>query len=740
MNQLTTEEEELIEHSEFSRGLTHVGEDTKAYELLTVELVSEAFGQNLNKVLSHLMEDEVLTIGICGIGGVGKTTFCDVPTLQQRISKCFNHVLREEEDKIKRAAELSHLLKRESTVIILDDLWQTYDLQQVGIPLGQMRCDELIKLESLPENEAWQLFAKNLGRGVVFAPEVESVARSVAKECGGLPLGIVVVSGSMRGKEDIHKWRSALKELKEAKYEGKGMEDRVFRVLKSSFIRLNDPIVQQYLLQKLVYLDFFSDLKSREAQYDRGHTIVNKLVNVDMAINMMGSQCMVKAGLGLSTLPAEEEWFEDLEKVSLIQNSLKEIPAARQQRQALPRLLELHLSANILGRIDVLDLSWARIMMLPSSISNLVNLTQQQLRHCTFLQHVPSLAKLRALRTLDLYKSELVNLRCLDFGWSTLKKLPPGILPKLYNLQTLCLKGWCNSLTDWDLELVESPSGVGVSFANVPICNRIVRLRGCHVRVDGPKSPPPVLPKDVQHLDIIDAVDELKSSMDIPSITNSKLTMCTLREIRGMKYVVSVSQSSSYPLPSLKFLILEGMMDLHVLAEQELCAAAPAIPEMLEEGNKFWGLKVLNINGCEKMKRLLTHVLLPLLANLEELSIEWCDQMEEVIAMTEANRVRHASSPSLHKMKTLKLRGLPALKSICTASISCHSLERASLGLCPKLDCISLLVRLPQDGEPPSNCLQEIQIHRDEEEWWKSVVWNHPLSRPLLDPYVRYWE
>lgn len=891
INQLTTKAEELIEQGGFSGGLTHAEEDTRAYELVTKELVGEASGQNLNKVLSRLMEDDVLTIGIYGMGGVGKTTLVthihnrlleeastsrkvfwvtvsqerDVLKLQQMISECFNHALREKEDKLKRAAELSHLLMRESTVIILDDLWHTYDPQEIGIPLGvdacklilttrsldicrQMECDELIKLESLPENEAWQLFVKNLGRRVVFTPEVESVAKSVAKECAGLPLGIVVVSGSMRGKEEIHEWRSALKELKEARFEGKGMEDKVFRILKFSFIRLNDPVVQRCflhlalypedfkilttdLLRNLVYLDFFSDLKSLEAQYDRGHTIMNKLVNVcllerswiseieflkmhdlvrDMAINVMGSRCMVKAGLGLSTLPAQEEWVKDLEKVSLIKNSIEEIPAAKQQSWALPRLLELHMSRNhSLGSIDgsffsciptlqVLDLSHTMIEMLPSSISNLVNLTHLLLRFCRNLRHMPSLAKLKALRTLDLYESgieevpeglrELVNLRCLDFCSSGLKQLPLGILPELSNLQTLYLKGQRNSLTvqareimslskleklsckfgdvqtydsyvehlqvggpkEWELELVEGPSGKNLLLRSLPNFSRTVRLHGFCVRGDGLKLPA-MLPKDVQHLEIRGAVDGLKSLTDIPSITNSKLKRCTLGEIHGMKYVVSVSQSSSSFLPSLEFLELIGMKDLRALAEKELCAATPAVPGVLHEGNKFWGLKGLEISYCKKMKRLLTHVLLPLLANLEKLLIVGCDQMEEVIEMTEvdiecqgegetsgsytrseANHVHLASPPSLNKMKTLRLWRLPALKSICRATISCPSLQRVSLINCPKLACTSLLVQLPRDGEPPSNCLQELKIQIGE--WESAVMWNHPLSKSLLDP------
>ncbi|KAL3736190.1 hypothetical protein ACJRO7_025185 [Eucalyptus globulus] len=62
--------------------------------------------------------------------------------------------------------------------------------------------------------------------------------------------------------------------------------------------------------------------------------------------------------------------------------------------------------------------------------------------------------------------------------------------------------------------------------------------------------------------------------------------------------------------------------DLRVLVEQEEnFAAASAFPRALSEDNTFWGLKKLEISKCCKMKKLLTHILLPLLTNLEELSI-----------------------------------------------------------------------------------------------------------------------
>jgi hypothetical protein len=38
------------------------------------------------------------------------------------------------------------------------------------------------------EGEAWTLFMENLGRDIALSPEVEGIAKAVARECVGLPL------------------------------------------------------------------------------------------------------------------------------------------------------------------------------------------------------------------------------------------------------------------------------------------------------------------------------------------------------------------------------------------------------------------------------------------------------------------------------------------------------------------------------------------------------------------------
>ncbi|GLT62452.1 hypothetical protein SLA2020_350910 [Shorea laevis] len=137
-------------------------------------------------------------------------------------------------------------------------------------------------------------------------------------------------------------------------------------------------------------------------------------------------------------------------------NKISEIPSSASPR--CPRLSTLMLQYNGLRRIpdsffehmrglEVLDLSYNAMEHLPNSISNLENLRALLLRECDKLTHVPSLAKLTALRRLDLGHSGitevpkgmemLVNLRYLDLCAHNLQIIPVGTLAKLSHLQYL---------------------------------------------------------------------------------------------------------------------------------------------------------------------------------------------------------------------------------------------------------------------------------------------------------------
>jgi len=490
-------EEEHVENS--GRSVVQAGARARSSESLkynktrgvplptsSTKPVGEAFEENTKVIWSLLLDEEVSTIGIYGMGGVGKSTIlqhihnellqrsdiCDhvwwvtvsqnfsINRLQNLIGKRLHLDLSSEDDDLHRAAKLSEeLRKKHKWILILDDLWKNFELHKVGIPeklegcklimttrletvCHGMACQHKIKMKPLSNEEAWNLFIEKLGRDVALSPEVEGITKAVARECAGLPLGIIAVAGSLRGVDDLHEWRNTLNKLRESKFR----DNEVFKLLRFSYDRLGDVALQQCLLYCALFPEdhwierealighlidegIIKGMRSRKDAFDEGHTMFNRLENVcllesfkmeyndrrsvvkmhdlirDMAIQILleNSQGMVKAGAQLKELPDGEEWTENLTRVSLMRNQIEEIPSSYSPR--CPYLSTLFLCYNVglrfiadsffkqLHGLKVLDLSWTGIENLPDSVSDLVSLTALLLNDCMKLRHVPSLKK-----------------------------------------------------------------------------------------------------------------------------------------------------------------------------------------------------------------------------------------------------------------------------------------------------------------------------------------------------------
>jgi disease resistance protein RPS2 len=234
-----------------------------------------------------------------------------------------------------------------------------------------MDSQNKIKVKPLSESEAWDLFNEKLGHGITFCQDMERIAVDIARECAGLPLGIIAIAGSLRRADDLHEWRNTLKKLKKSKC--RDMEDKVFRLLRFSYDQLHDLALQQCLLNCALFpedheivrkelIDYLIDegvierVESRQEAVDEGHTMLNRLESVcllegaknmygdrcvkmhdlirDMAIQILqeNSQGMVKAGARLREVPGAEEWTENLTRVSLMHNQIEEIPSTHSPR------------------------------------------------------------------------------------------------------------------------------------------------------------------------------------------------------------------------------------------------------------------------------------------------------------------------------------------------------------------------------------------------------------------------
>ncbi|TYJ38838.1 hypothetical protein E1A91_A04G021200v1 [Gossypium mustelinum] len=197
-------------------------------------------------------------IGLHGMPGVGKTTLAkevgkharerkffdkvvmfsmsqnpNIRTIQDKVAEMFGlnfHINTEEG----RAEELFTSMQSVNKIlVIVDDLWEEFKMESIGIPFGdehkgckillttrrqqvcpKMNCQEEIQLGILSEDEAWVLFRDKAGLEDDCST-LNDVAKEVAAQCKGLPLAIVVVAKALKG-ESLNGWRDANQRFKDS--------------------------------------------------------------------------------------------------------------------------------------------------------------------------------------------------------------------------------------------------------------------------------------------------------------------------------------------------------------------------------------------------------------------------------------------------------------------------------------------------------------------------------------------
>ncbi|XP_051133185.1 probable disease resistance protein At1g61300 isoform X2 [Andrographis paniculata] len=529
----------LVDQSQRFGELLHACEPEQV-PLLTKKLVGENFEKNFEMIWDLLVNDGVSSIGIHGMGGVGKTTLAkhvhnrfvegaqhvviwitvsqtfSIKNLQDEVAKAVNVDLSAEHSEDKRAARLNRVLsQRNKVLLIFDDVWEKFNLEHIGDPLSlnqcrliittrslevchQIGCQKVIPVKTLSKGESWSLFKETLGGGITLTSQVQEIAERMVEHCGGLPLGIITTAGSMKGRTDVCEWRNALTELNDSIMREDGYEERVYKILKYSFDRLDQgeekhngftmvqhcflncclypedsEIDRKELIELLISEGLLDRRRTRRKRVDQGHVILNKLVNVCLLENGNGSRQWVKMhdlvrAMALKITKNKllrkdifevDEWSEDLEKISLMHNNIWNIPVELSPR--CPKLSKLLLQNNYflalipgsffleMRGLHVLNMSYTLIKELPHSLSNLVSLKALLLSKCEHLKYVPDLGNLKELRELDisgtsmeelpLGMQELVNLECLKIGSGKLKKLPSNLLLNFQKLQCLHL-------------------------------------------------------------------------------------------------------------------------------------------------------------------------------------------------------------------------------------------------------------------------------------------------------------
>ncbi|KAB2032608.1 hypothetical protein ES319_D05G385900v1 [Gossypium barbadense] len=755
-----------------------------------------------------------------------------------------------EGDKLRRAAILLEMLKNAGKhVLILDDVWDKVSVVEVGIPepsggngcklvvttrsehvCKYMGC-KVIKVKPLSEEEALILFLNKVGPNIVQSPTIMPTLKLVVKECAGLPLTIVVVAGTMKGEYSPRIWKNALKDLKDRIGKVEGVEAEVIERLKFSFDHLKDEKVKDCFLYCALYPEdyeihkveliecwiaeiFIDEMDTRQEMEDKGLSILKRLEdnclleNIttqfglhgikmhdavrDMALSItrMNPRYMIQAGLQLEELPEKEQWSPDIEKVSLMYNSISEISidVLPTKCQLLTTLLLQHNPVKKIPYsffinmpcLSVLNLSSTKIESLPNSISELKNLTTLLLCDCEELRDLPCLSMLQELKKLDLCGTKieevpegmdmLIKLRYLDLGVFTLKEIPAGLLPKLVHLQHLGFH-WNNkrtSLKAEEMEPLKKLECLTGCFEDISEFNKFISsmqqskknlikyslhmsssfmdaTRDKTVTIGGVQNWEGELimhPIEIQELNIFHC-DYLRSLVDDNSSFKNAigLRLCRIYDCKGIECVVSLSSFASsfaYPFQSLEMLNLLALPKLSALIMKD-AGIGSATTSTLASSASFSHLKEFKIVDCSSMKTLLPHWLLPNLQNLEEIHVLACSQLVEILG-AETSEVEEKGSDALIKFHLPKLRELsfwelPNLKSICSKSgvMVCDSLQLIQVaGDCYKLKRFPPFVPLVGNGQPFAYAPPSLTI-RSWEEWWEWLEWDdHPNFKNVL--------
>ncbi|CAA3024468.1 probable disease resistance At5g63020 [Olea europaea subsp. europaea] len=739
-------------------------------------------------------------------------------------------------DEKKKAAQLfQEFKKRGRFVLILDDVWKRIDVEKIGVPFERdgcklvvtsrseeiclyMCCEKIIKVNTLSKQEALDLFLKTLDCGEPSL-EVKEICKNMVNKCGGLPLALITLAGSMRGVNDIHEWRDASERLKESRMRQAGMEIEVFPILLYSYQRLRDTRLQHCFLYCSLYPEDFrisreelighfvlEELMERrlnlKAEVDQGHAILNQLVRAcllesdsygklkmhdlvrEMAIGITKDKprYMVKAGLHLKELPEEQKWTEDLDKVSLMCNSMEEISPGTSPK--CPSLSTLILRENPLRLIAdcfftqmcglrTLDLSETEIESLPNSISDLVKLNALVLIGCLFPVSVLSLEKLKELRYLGLSftsikevpqgMESLTNLKCLSLLCDGLKMIPTGTLRRHTHLQQL---EWPDHL-DVPMEEVETLKQLQVltcRLNSVHDLNRLINSRRIfkplcfyHITVGSQvieKETEIYFPRKLLHFgeDVLKEssldTDENKLSQDIkdlyfsrsglsgclldefPTLSSARnLKECTIEREDKIECIMRLEeeqQSRGVPFQSLERLDLTELPNLIGLFKWEAVAAP------LPHGT-FSCLRWLRIRGCHKIKKVFPQSLVHNFHNLEYLDVQDCAQMEEIIEDDE----NEGADITLPRLKSFYLKNLPQVKSICKGKMLCDSIENITLGGIKNIKEFPLYLPLLDGQLSPPSRLALIHVIGDKE-WWKSLEWPHHNAKNVLQHLVKF--
>ncbi|CAN8254853.1 unnamed protein product [Cochlearia groenlandica] len=669
----------------------------------------------VEKAWNSLMKGETRTLGLYGMGGVGKTTLLArinnkllqvanefdvviwvVVSKDMQNENIQNQILArigldkewKQETETEKASKIYNILNRRKFVLLLDDLWSEVDLNKIGVPpiiqesksklvfttrskevCKDMEVDDEMEVVCLSPDEAWQLFQKKVGETTLKShQDIPIIARKVAEKCCGLPLALNVIGKAMSCKETVQEWNHVVSVLNLSSHKFPDMAEKILPILKFSYDSLKDEkakicflycslfpedyeIGKEELIEYWICEGFIDGNRDEYEAINRGHDIIGLLVRAHLLMN-----CELTTKVKMHDVIREMAlWIAyNLGKEKEAEICVK----SGAQLCHIPKdinwesVRRMSLMSN-----QIQDLSCSfncpKLSTLLLRKNKLVDISGE------FFRFIPSLVVLDLSKNKNLIKlpeeiSSLGSLQYLNLSYTGIKLLPVGLkeLRKLINLNL-----------EFTFEL-QSIVGISTSSPNL----QVLKLFYSRVCVDG------TLMEELQvleHLKILTAtVDDtliLKSLQGIDHLASRIRALC-LKKMTAMVVILNT-------------VALAGLQRLAIVNSKidEIKIEC----ESIERGFKHLStVYIVDLEGPKELTWLL------FAQSLKYLFVARSSKIREVI-----NREKGVSISNAHplivvpfeKLELLKVSELDELRRICWNPPLLPNLRQFAVQNCPKL-------------------------------------------------------